>query len=843
MPTLITPASSVSPGSGMSYGVSSPSPVSPSSPCTEHPGVDGIHVKVSVYNATEVTLRCGKLFVGEADLTPDHFPDIASETTQGLVFGADEYTFTGRLEFRLGSTEITADLEAQLLQHSVTVKEVKHAGENRVWIGTCEPFGKEGFHLTLHLMCAHKGTLEKDEEQFKKQGFVDVDSEDEDDAFSRAQKKPLRASKLQSEYTKAHKFDPYVYPEKNDEEFMNKTTNSAFCFSGGGSRAYAAAWGQFRAMKKLNMFEKIRYLSCVSGGNWACTALVYKDAEHPDETFLGDFLYDDQTKEKFLTMDLLNDLPEEKMGFPARGDKDISFTSQLLRNMGCLSKNGNTNDFWNMAVADRFLKPFGVPIHKAMAWTPNSIDKMVARNSHLCRNDFAMQDLAKPYIVINSLLIAPYPKTPTPGHKLDEQMQIFESSALSCGVPTDPREIIYSTRRSIIGRFARLLDEWFGDGEAKYHTRQITIGGGSVEPIGHNGAALYNTIKIGSTGIKGANLHHVHVDRLYSIRDACGTSSTAYAGFAATRLPRFCPRQKYETLIYEDTPKERENSDAFYGNKWAFGDAGLADNFGLIAMLRREVKNIVVFVNTMTPLASTMWDGEQTELTESMFDLHSDKQPADKEGNLVCDNVLLAFFGWYAASSFVGATKNLQCFPKKAFWPIIKELQEAALTHRPVVAHAHDIDVLPNKFHGVKGGVKANITFVYLAKQRVGGMQRGGFNQRRAGFNKFMGEDAYNKYVKKDDAYFESFPNLATAMQNSAIPMFGGLIEIPLSFFGYAASEVNLLAEYTCWTMYTWFGQTLKGREVYEELTGSPPDFPFLRIETEKFATHEAIAP
>ena len=55
----------------------------------------------------------------------------------------------------------------------------------------------------------------------------------------------------------------------------NNKANLAFCFSGGGSRALTCAWGQMLGLKTLNLMNKARYISSVSGGTWATSIYNY----------------------------------------------------------------------------------------------------------------------------------------------------------------------------------------------------------------------------------------------------------------------------------------------------------------------------------------------------------------------------------------------------------------------------------------------------------------------------------------------------------------------------------------------------------------------------------------
>ena len=90
----------------------------------------------------------------------------------------------------------------------------------------------------------------------------------------------------------------YVFPEQT-KAFLSKTSNNGVCFSGGGTRSLTATMGQLRALQQLNLIENIRYISCVSGGSWACTTFTYyQEGANNDDEFLGMSLTKEQRKNR-----------------------------------------------------------------------------------------------------------------------------------------------------------------------------------------------------------------------------------------------------------------------------------------------------------------------------------------------------------------------------------------------------------------------------------------------------------------------------------------------------------------------------------------------------------------
>ena len=76
------------------------------------------------------------------------------------------------------------------------------------------------------------------------------------------------------------------FPEQNIPSVMARP-NAGVCFSGGGARAYSAAWGQLRALADSGYLDKFRYMSGISGGSWAVTNFSFFASGQTQGEFLG----------------------------------------------------------------------------------------------------------------------------------------------------------------------------------------------------------------------------------------------------------------------------------------------------------------------------------------------------------------------------------------------------------------------------------------------------------------------------------------------------------------------------------------------------------------------------
>ena len=83
------------------------------------------------------------------------------------------------------------------------------------------------------------------------------------------------------------------------------TSGVGICFSGGGSRAMAAAMGQLQALEQMSsgstsLLDQVTAMSTVSGGGWIGIPFTYLPSSFTDAQFLGTY-----TAPASLTEDIL----------------------------------------------------------------------------------------------------------------------------------------------------------------------------------------------------------------------------------------------------------------------------------------------------------------------------------------------------------------------------------------------------------------------------------------------------------------------------------------------------------------------------------------------------------
>ena len=449
----------------------------------------------------------------------------------------------------------------------------------------------------------------------------------------------------------------YQFPERTHDggSLLARTTNTGVCFSGGGTRAQCAGMGQLRALHALGLIDKVRYISCVSGGSWLSAPYTYYRAgAASDEQFLGPV-----TAPQDITMDRLGELDEFCVGATA--------TASLRNELFELLEQGTKADrLWQEAVGRTYFQRFG--LHESAGETRFSLDEasvadIKQRNPALADARFYAVCTAapRPYLLVNACQVGPVALSPF----TSESLITFQATPLGCGSPF-ARDVTYQT-----------------DVDVKNKTS--AVGGGFVESF------AFGSGSPGGPPVGG--LVNVPAPAApYSIAAASGMSSSGYAGFVEMEhLWRLLDWTDKLAAEAEAWPVRRTGP--MPATNFAFADGGVLENYGLLPLLQRRVENIVVFSNTVTPLNVKFTPG--------------DIPTADD-----MDSYLPPLFGYPIASTGTNTSHNT-VFDQESFQQDVTGLQAAKSAHKPDIATT-ELAVRENEWWGIPGGGRVRVTWVYL---------------------------------------------------------------------------------------------------------------------------------
>ena len=616
--------------------------------------------------------------------------------------------------------------------------------------------------------------------------------------------------------------------------------DTGVCFSGGGTRSLSATTGQLRGLRELGLIDKIDYISCVSGGSWASALYTYyktdpagQNGPIDDDKFLGPVTapgdivvnkpgnpadnwlgYDGPER---LGTTATNSLAKALLETVFEWWEDYLKTNNLSRwnprNWKKPFAHLPWNQLWIAAVGKTFFKPFGLfelqnPFDPAsvrqqpfFSKDDTTVAEIRARNRGNSIIDQARFDTVRneegkrPYLVVNACLIGPANRGPFN----PEQPVAMEYTPLYVGS-------VYSPRGTTID-YGGTADD------------RLLVGGGTVEPFAYGGAkptadpsecdppdprALCATVPIPADP--------------FTVAEASGTSSSAFAGLIEEDPRRFIDHLHLKRLqkivlkylvgelldhsrvddgIRKLSPKAdywpptaENGQDA---RRFAFGDGGVLENYGLIALLRRKVKNIVVFINTPVPLKVN-------------YDPPTPPTAPNPPTGSDLDGGLPPLFG-YPIQSTGTYTHNNQVFAKGEFAEVFNKLKAAKQNGKTMIAKCVHT-VAENTWWGVDGvrldsngelpadttvSPDQQVTILWVYSDRVEEWENQLPQTKFAAGD--LGEVTLKEAIEKGnpssgnpEGPFQKFPNYKTIGQNSEHE----LVEL-------TPMQVNLLADLSCW--------------------------------------------
>nr|MDQ2696031.1 patatin-like phospholipase family protein [Pseudomonadota bacterium] len=345
--------------------------------------------------------------------------------------------------------------------------------------------------------------------------------------------------------------DRFAWPELHDQELkqpgLAARPNTGLAFSGGGNRSASATLGQLRALTGLLLLPRVRYISCVSGGAWACAPFTWLPETLTDETFLGPGLGPAQLTPEALRVTAPNSL--------AHAIANSVLLDDFLKSALWLAG----DETFSRAIGRLYLDAFGISsMERFFSLHEAAIQAILGRNPAMRRDDFTAARRDRPFLIVGATIL----RTDNP--------------------PPKPQKIHFESTPLYVG--AKALHPDAG-------SNGRPIGGGYVEPFGFDSDAPE-----APPGAKGAVSVRLGAGRYrYTLSDALGASSAAPAQTLGRLGLDFVGFPEFKVWPLANIGKVR-------AREYEFGDGGDLENLGIMPLLARRVERIVVFVNTKDAL-------------------------------------------------------------------------------------------------------------------------------------------------------------------------------------------------------------------------------------------------
>lgn len=345
--------------------------------------------------------------------------------------------------------------------------------------------------------------------------------------------------------------------EFEETDLLQTKKNVGIAFSGGGSRSASATIGQLRGLMAINVLDTVKYISSVSGGSWAATSYTYSPYQ-ANANFLGEYLAPDQ-----LTMKKLNKIEKKTLPYaPSHAHIFRRFIKHTVSLRG--------DEIFSALLHDIYFKRIGLKKrHRFMAYNEAHTKAILQRQKpHYTK--FDMEDFMhvtntnKPYLIVNGTVVGGARNTRGLGQGHIEFTPLYS-------------------------------------GQSSYHlSSKHRVGGGYIETFGLD--TKLNTEQPEKPKVARVTLPSRK--QAFSPTDAMGISGNAPGTWVYRKMPRTVgnfglPEINLWSVHQFNSPKFKlKNPSA----EFILGDGGNSENLGVIPLLKRKVKRIIVFANSKQPV-------------------------------------------------------------------------------------------------------------------------------------------------------------------------------------------------------------------------------------------------
>jgi hypothetical protein len=359
-------------------------------------------------------------------------------------------------------------------------------------------------------------------------------------------------------------------------------------FSGGGTRAGTAAIGQLRALVALGWFERVRYVSSVSGGTWGSLPFTYLPAGVLDRDYLGDLVAPGKLQDSHF-----------KAKPPKVSAAWAMSHARLLHGWLAAARAGEADESSSVAVGKAFLEPLGLDGKRSFAWSLEHARRIAARNS-LCYDppawDATQAEPRKPCVpgTPPSMRAEDFylPREGRPFHIVNASLLVERNYAHISLAPDSKFPVQLTPYYSGVGSSTAT---YAFKSMPKEAPSQMPVGGTLVESFAFDTwPPLRITPQAAQPG--GAELYRAGwrgPQSRFTLSDVVGTS-----GAAPQQATSALGARNWGFPEFHHWAMDRSGRvDRPFLHERAHGDGGHVDNLGVGALLERGVRNIIVFAS------------------------------------------------------------------------------------------------------------------------------------------------------------------------------------------------------------------------------------------------------
>lgn len=612
------------------------------------------------------------------------------------------------------------------------------------------------------------------------------------------------------------------FPEIGDAtlkvDYLMKRPSFGVAFSGGGTRAAAAALGQLQALTMLGWMDKVRYISAVSGGSWTAVpytflpdrfadrcnskqGLSFFGAYHPAGLVSDADLEDDETSLMSIAVSKSNLVLAHGKRAPwgedpcdpkdARSKKRIAEIKNSVT--GSIQNFLNTfkgkDEFYARSVGNVFLDRFGLYDPKrSFTQHANSLASIAEANPNFAGDakSFIKTREGRPYLIIGATLLDPIPGSLSTKvvkilkeklrDRRDGQDDAFDLEQILEETKTLKRDFIFPFE--ITPLYAGIRSA-----RARLGSSQGPVGGGYVESFAYDSVAPPALVADG-TPVNKFDLEKTR--NRFSLSDMIGVSGAApqivLASLGKDKLG--FPKFRHSPIMSLANGSSQDNEES---REATHGDGGHIDNLGLFPLLARKVQNILLFNNTRSGF---LWECESAK-RRTKAQCRADLGVPEKR---IQDNVV----------SFFKSTDKMPhnvVFETGKLTELVTAFDRKAKAGSPLVHCFENMKIRANDRQGIREDetYRPTVCLVYLHKPKDW-LDKIAANPNLSQKTKLALRDG-----KKP---FKRFPQYWTFIQNPK----QGIIDLK-------TEQVNALRHLTAWTIFDAAGQITRAFNANDDIT------------------------
>ena len=553
--------------------------------------------------------------------------------------------------------------------------------------------------------------------------------------------------KVQELSTKVYPYtyEKFVFPET---KYLKDKPNVGIAFSGGGSRSAALTTGQLRALHKIGFLDKVKYISAVSGGAWASICYSYYQGEI--NNLLGKYKKPSELR--------IDKLKKNYNGELVKSISNAYVLGKYFKNAFSLKR----DEIYANILREIYLDSIGLGDSKYIGYNNYAIEKLINRNNnknHLTHKDFYIYKNDKPYLIVNGTVVG----------KLKNSWKLpsmhLEMTPLYTGV---------SYYNEVYKR---------------------KIGGGYLE-----------TFAVDNKFLRKEDSNHLIFKKRknkFSLGDMMAITGNAPGTWAnRLRLGGFWGLPEIRFISIPETLELNNGSEKIKNKEFPVSDGGNLENLGLIPLLKRNVKKIIVFINSKQAIEKIEDDnGNKIIRIDNALKRAFGVKIKNKSSISSVASNMLGSKSWItklyfnvldkeAKKSFIIYT-NLLGNKNNEYLTLAKTLYDKktkgeALIYSSIykVNRNPDYGIFPNKKNKTD---KVEITWVY----------NDGFDEQYLdSLNKDVKKSYYRKLFNVNKSIFPHLPTFGTSSNGRAID--------------YETEWANLLSHFSSWVV-------MDNRKVFDE--------------------------